>query len=42
MYKQVLSRAQEYRAKYEKRAKEKYHYWEIGGEQSIGLGAIRE
>ena len=41
MYKQVLSSAQKYRAKYEQRAKEKYHYWEIGGEQSIGIGPVR-
>ena len=33
--------AQKYRAKYEQRAKEKYHYWEIGGEQSIGIGPVR-
>ena len=41
MYKQVLSSAQKYRAKYEQRAKETYHYWEIGGEQSIGIGPVR-
>ena len=42
MYKQLVSRAKDYHAKYMKRTGEKYHYWEIGGEQSIGVGPCRD
>ena len=42
MYKQVLTRALNYHEKYEKRASETFHYWEIGGEQSIGVGPVRD
>ena len=41
MYENVLSNAQEFHEQYKKRASNKYHYWEIGGENSIGIGPMQ-
>ena len=42
MYKEVLSHAKNKRAKYEKSASQRFHYWEIGGHHSLDVGPVIE